>query len=93
MKDIQITIEEAAEIFKKRFEVGTTRRSEAYKRGFMDRAQMVATDGKHNPFRMYPAGSPHFDAYHSGFEHALNSIEVWVLRREEAAELLVRGEG
>lgn len=95
MKELQITIEEAAEIFKDRFNYGTPR-SEAYKRGFRDRVQKVATGGKHVPSRPYPPGSPHFDAYGAGFEHALNSMEVWVMRREEAAEeaeLLVRSEG
>ena len=86
MKNPKINIEEAAEIFAIRFESGTTKRSAAYQAGFSERLQLVATAGKHKTKTTHKPGTVEFDAYFSGFEHALNSIDVFVNNKNSLLE-------
>jgi len=82
----KITIEEASEIMKDRFSIGTTPRSSAYREGYSERLQRVATDGKHKNKPIYKAGTAEFDAYYCGFDHALNSIDVFIGYREDPGD-------
>ncbi len=78
----KITIEEAAYIYKDRFNGLGTPRSEAYKRGFGDKLQKIATDAKHNPDNPFKSGTAEFDAYGSGRDHADNSIACFIFKKE-----------
>lgn len=79
----KITIEEAAVIYKDRFNGTGTPRSEAYKRGFGDKLQKVATDGKYNESNPFKPGTPEFDAYGYGHHHADNSINCFIFEKED----------
>lgn len=82
----KISIEEAAQIMKDRFSPGSTPRSSAYKEGYSERLQRVATNGKHRIEPHYKAGTPEFDAYYSGNDHAFNSIDVFIGYREDPGD-------
>ena len=82
----KITAEEAAAIFKDRFSPGTTKRSIAYKEGYQARLQRVSTGIKNVTEETYQAGTAEFDAFWSGFDHALNSIDVYIGYRDDPGD-------